>query len=980
MGTCLSKDKKGGTISAHTTHTSTASASSSIAKEKSVGSEPQTLSADPKEPTQECENPSSTTVARHSTEEASKEIVSTDKHVVEIRLPIASPNKFKTSPCSATLAAKAVAAIARPVAEDSCLETVSARSSDVEQEESEDRLPESTYITTNPSFPLFYSNYLSGASFSRDLAALSRDIASLTGSPLKRSPSANGAHDFVATAIKTAQFSPQFACHIKSYPDISNEDYYSNSRSRSLPKRFYGKGPQNAYQGGGPSPATLHKRSSSRDAVCINSMALSPRLAVRREEASGEYRVCARQAAARRSAASSFTQNSIVAPPISSKNKDRSPSSRRSNANAKSLGPCDADCTSVQEVLYFQENRTSSLHQSQLGHDMLRLRKALREKPTNCSAWLDDSSYGDNSSVKELKKAGLDSKPTNDVRKNVGLDGSVGGLYTETSQLDCSNPPLYCEGKPCLVDDNQSDDASTTYPASLQRVHSLIKALTEINTDPSLLSEVEESETEVESELELIRFALDANLSPRREIQAQQARNMRLKEAAMDAFARPSFHAGDVDAVDLGEKKQTPLGLSALMSMRLPDSETHSSRIREVLTLLSAAESKMGADQKTLFYNQLRTVLDSVRAHLIAKEKAHQDATEFANTMVAKAPTARANSWPRSVKEPPQIVMDVENSMAKSVSSNVNQDSSRGVIASTEGQEEVAINKVAKEQPFPTQCGASLGEEVTGEQTQMDCAYEVATGVPSTLQNLGCINFSGPSSMESLELNSPKSQYRNEDRSDVPDTMEMDHGSIETKSGSEVAKKVVVQTFNYSDEMDVASDFHIDMIQVVDIEGAGTYYVNPTTMEEVEAARHSTCMEAKEIYSSEKTKDSGIQGTSTINHGGLDPSESQESKRDVWPIEDPMHTSSGQYDEVDVVSFSECSSRKRVEDCKSDDVGSDCSFEFRLKSTVSTPLSTPSTPMLSTASTPRHITQTNPPLTAKAIVDIWEASINKSAL
>ena len=48
-----------------------------------------------------------------SSGEESKETNTTDKHVVEIRLPMASPSKFKSSPSSANLAAKAMASIAR---------------------------------------------------------------------------------------------------------------------------------------------------------------------------------------------------------------------------------------------------------------------------------------------------------------------------------------------------------------------------------------------------------------------------------------------------------------------------------------------------------------------------------------------------------------------------------------------------------------------------------------------------------------------------------------------------------------------------------------------------------------------------------------------------------------------------------------------------------------------------------------------------
>ncbi|KAI5057854.1 hypothetical protein GOP47_0027869 [Adiantum capillus-veneris] len=54
------------------------------------------------------------------------------------------------------------------------------------------------------------------------------------------------------------------------------------------------------------------------------------------------------------------------------------------------------------------------------------------------------------------------------------------------------------------------------YPASMRRVESWIKALAEMNVETSLLSEVEDSGTEVESELDLIWFSLDARLSPKK--------------------------------------------------------------------------------------------------------------------------------------------------------------------------------------------------------------------------------------------------------------------------------------------------------------------------------------------------------------------------------------------------------------------------------------------------------------------------------
>ena len=56
---------------------------------------------------------------------------------------------------------------------------------------------------------------------------------------------------------------------------------------------------------------------------------------------------------------------------------------------------------------------------------------------------------------------------------------------------------------------------------------------------------------------------------------------------------------------------------------------------------------------------------------------------------------------------------------------------------------------------------------------------------------------------------------------------------------------------------------------------------------------------------------------------------------------------------------------------KCDDGASDASsFEFRARSNASTPRSTPSTPMISTATTPRRASQLNHRLSCD---DIWEA-------
>lgn len=207
----------------------------------------------------------------------------------------------------------------------------------------------------------------------------------------------------------------------------------------------------------------------------------------------------------------------------------------------------------------------------------------------------------------------------------------------------------------------------------MDRIRSIIEALTDLNMENSLFSEIEESETEVEGELNLLQFAFDDGFSPRKELQAQQARNMLLKEAAMDAFARPSFNS-TMHPEGLEEGKTPSSDLAALMSMRLTEGEVDTLKIRKVLKLLSIAESEMGKEQKTLFYNQLRMVLDSVKTQTLVDDKNPQTGISLAGNMKEKAVTARANSWPRSMKEPTHIVLN----------KTLNQDSSPKVINAIE--------------------------------------------------------------------------------------------------------------------------------------------------------------------------------------------------------------------------------------------------------------------------------------------------------
>ncbi|MCO5600583.1 hypothetical protein L7F22_054697 [Adiantum nelumboides] len=67
--------------------------------------------------------------------------------------------------------------------------------------------------------------------------------------------------------------------------------------------------------------------------------------------------------------------------------------------------------------------------------------------------------------------------------------------------------------------------------------------------------------------------------------------------------------------------------------------------------------------------------------------------------------------------------------------------------------------------------------------------------------------------------------------------------------------------------------------------------------------------------------------------------------------------------------------------CHVSDVASEASFEFKVRSSGSTPHSTPSTPMLSAGSTPKRITQLSPlALTSEEIAEIWGVFEQRQAL
>ncbi|KAI5074487.1 hypothetical protein GOP47_0010448 [Adiantum capillus-veneris] len=995
MGTCMSKDKKGATVAVHSTTLSSSACLSSSAQHKLPGQEG-VRAASPAKLIQRRPTKLPSTIVRDSEEEPSRESFSTDKHVVEIRLPITSPNKFKESPTSATLAARAIAAIARPAEEDRCTEATSEDSLDGDEDDDGGNHPASN--ARNPSLPLFYSSYLSGASFSRDLAAFSRDIASLScGSPLKRSPSVNGAHDIIAAAIKAAHMSPHYVGHDKpQYTGMTNDDYSNSTRSRSLPKRFYGKGCQNAHRA---PPALLHKRSSSRDAVCVNSMALSPRIAVRREEASGELRVCARQAASRRSAAPSFShhqQAAAAALPVSFRAKERSPLNRRSCSTGKIAAEAALHPT-TSNALHFQENRSTSI-QPGCAPDKRRGRQALKDRPTNCASWVDSNSHEVKSTLKDLKKACEEINVKIQDARDVDSGGISGndvlvhnGSHKETANLDGFNSPLCCSGKPCLAD-NDNSDTFAMYPASMRRVESWIKALAEMNVETSLLSEVEDSGTEVESELDLIRFAFDARLSPRKELQAQQARNLLLKEAAMDAFGRPSFDSKSIHPVGLPDSKQPSPALAALMSMRLPNAETYTSKIHDVLKLLSAAESEMGSEQKTLFYNQLWRVLESVKSQVFPNEHVPQGGAQHANNVTAKSVTSRANSWPRVMKEPTHIVMSLESNSTEEGNRTVDHDSSMKLIRSLTSQEPVTDHEI--EDPIrQEQCSAESCKRPNGAQALNSCKCEVMGDTLEGSKNDNGIIVSGLPSLEGWDGDSrPWSEVYDANEKNGHSGQQAEKNPIvDTRSEQELNKEVhwgVESTDDSRSENQngnntyLASDFHHKTAQPTKIiEVVACTSFDRTEAEDFKGhAAEGSSSELSELSLCSKAPSGKLRCTATSE--GKEMLELLPQPRWEGGVVDFEENVHGDCQQSSLVPHGEAAGvctggpllRNGGSGCfRSDDIGSDASFEFRVRSTASTPLSTPSTPMLSTASTPRHASHIDPPLTAQALVEIWEA-------
>lgn len=104
----------------------------------------------------------------------------------------------------------------------------------------------------------------------------------------------------------------------------------------------------------------------------------------------------------------------------------------------------------------------------------------------------------------------------------------------------------------------------------------------------------------------------------------------------------------------------------------------------------------------------------------------------------------------------------------------------------------------------------------------------------------------------------------------------------------------------------------------------------------------------------------------------------QQQQQSVLSIDDIiLLLEKDELDEEDLLSFL----INAKSSCPASDVASESSFEFKIKSSGSTPHSTPSTPMLSAGSTPRRISQLKPiALTPEEIAEIWGVFEQRQAL
>ena len=322
-------------------------------------------------------------------------------------------------------------------------------------------------------------------------------------------------------------------------------------------------------------------------------------------------------------------------------------------------------------------------------NNQMKGRSALRERSVNCTPNLVDA--GLKVPLKHHKQKVITKAKLNEGLENKDMSIIENEVYEEClsnhqSIMQIQDPSLYYTTKPKEISkerykENSKErfkenskvrskeslkekpkencgDALAMYPGTMHdRIRSIIEALSEMNTESSFLSEMDESEAEMESDIDL--FNVLGSSSPRKDMKAQQARNILLKEAAMDAFARPSFYSNICSQEELGlefESGKKPTGLAALMAMKLTDTEADTLKIRKVLNLLSIAESEMGKEQKMVFYSQLRMVLDSLKLAPIMEQNKMQEREDEVEGLNGKCITSRANSWPRTVKDPLHLV------------------------------------------------------------------------------------------------------------------------------------------------------------------------------------------------------------------------------------------------------------------------------------------------------------------------------------
>ena len=219
-------------------------------------------------------------------------------------------------------------------------------------------------------------------------------------------------------------------------------------------------------------------------------------------------------------------------------------------------------------------------------NNQMKGRSALRERSVNCTPNLVD--VGLKVPLKHHKQKVITKAKLNEGLENKDMSIIENEVYEEClsnhqSKMQIEDPSLYYTTKPKEIckerykenskerfKENSKEnskvrskeslkekpkencsDTLAMYPGTMHdRIRSIIEALSEMNTESTFLSEMDESEAEMESDIDL--FNVQGSSSPRKDMKAQQARNILLKEAAMDAFARPSFYSNICSQEGLG--------------------------------------------------------------------------------------------------------------------------------------------------------------------------------------------------------------------------------------------------------------------------------------------------------------------------------------------------------------------------------------------------------------------------------------------